>query len=285
VEEGDKRAKGKVGFRPKNSTIDHCITVRHIIEKVWEKKEEVFCFFVDFKKSFDMVPRDKIWDRMGELGVPVHLREVVHRLYEEVKVKIRTSAGISKSFRIDIGVKQGSPLSHTIFGLYIDKLEEWLNLQFSDASLLGDFVIRILLYENDLILIAKSALGLQEHLISLDHFCRTVEMQVNTSNMRVVVFSSKRKHNQHKFYFEVNTLEEVEDYKYLRIYFNKNLSWEDCKKKRTLGGWKSFYAFQNRCIEAKLWDWNTTQTLFGILVMHVVLYGICSWVARTINFP
>ena len=34
----------------------------------------------------------------------------VHRLYEEVKVKIRTSAGISESFRSDIGVKQGCPL-------------------------------------------------------------------------------------------------------------------------------------------------------------------------------
>jgi hypothetical protein len=39
---------------------------------------------------------------MEELGVPRHLREVVHRMYEEVKVKIRTSAGISGSFRSDI---------------------------------------------------------------------------------------------------------------------------------------------------------------------------------------
>jgi hypothetical protein len=64
-------------------------------------------------------------------------------------------------------------LSPTLFGLYIDKLEEWLNLQDNDGALLGEFVIRLLLYADDLILIAKSALGLQEHLISLEHFCRT----------------------------------------------------------------------------------------------------------------
>jgi hypothetical protein len=64
---------------------------------------------------------------MEELGVPIHLRATVHRLYEEVKVKIRMSTGISEIFRSDIGVKQGCPLSPTLFGLYIDKLEEWLN--------------------------------------------------------------------------------------------------------------------------------------------------------------
>ena len=138
-------------------------------------------------------------------------------------------------------------------------------------------MIRLLLYADDLILIAKSALGLQEHLISLEHFCRTVGMQVNTSKTKVVVFSSKRKHKQHKFYFEDNTLEEVEDYKYLIINFIKNLSWESCRKKRTLGGWKAFYAFQNRCREAELWDWKNMQTLFGILVILVFLYDCEVW--------
>jgi hypothetical protein len=61
---------------------------------------------------------------MEELGVPRHLRVAVHRMYEEVKLKIRTSAGIFESFKSDIGVKQGCPLSPTLFGLYIDKLEE-----------------------------------------------------------------------------------------------------------------------------------------------------------------
>lgn len=70
AEERDNHAKGQACFRPKHRTIDHCITLRHIIENVWEKKEEAFCCFVDFRKAFDTVPRDKLWHRMEELRVP-----------------------------------------------------------------------------------------------------------------------------------------------------------------------------------------------------------------------
>ncbi|KAH9329440.1 hypothetical protein KI387_001548, partial [Taxus chinensis] len=66
-----KRAKGKANFQPRHSPIDHCITLRHLIEKVWDTQgEDIFCCFVDFKKAFDTLPRDKLCNMMEELGVP-----------------------------------------------------------------------------------------------------------------------------------------------------------------------------------------------------------------------
>ena len=50
IEERDKQVKGQACFRPKHFTVDHCITLRHIIANFWEKKEEAFCCFVDFRK-------------------------------------------------------------------------------------------------------------------------------------------------------------------------------------------------------------------------------------------
>ena len=223
-----------------------------------------------------MVPRDKLWCRMEELEIPLHYRVVVHRPYEEVKVKIRTSTDISESFRSDIGVNQGCPLSPTYFGLYIDKLDDWLNLQGGDGVRLGEFVIKLLLYANDLVLVAKSAHGLQIHLYALEHFCKAVGMQVNTSKTKIMIFSNKRKQSQHTFFFEGNILEEVNEYKYLGIDFINKLNWEDCRKKIILGGWKALYALQNRR-EAELWDWNTIKVLFGLLVCPVILYECELW--------
>jgi hypothetical protein len=41
-----------------------------MVEKTWDSKnEELWCCFVDFRKAFDMVPREKLWARLIELGV------------------------------------------------------------------------------------------------------------------------------------------------------------------------------------------------------------------------
>ncbi|XP_057859365.1 uncharacterized protein LOC131068202 [Cryptomeria japonica] len=104
LEEIGKRVKGQACFRPKHSIVDHGITLRHLIEKGWEEKEEIFCCFVDFRKAFDMVPSIQTLEQNGRT-LESHLIMVVHGLYEEVKVKIGTSDGLSESFISNIGVK------------------------------------------------------------------------------------------------------------------------------------------------------------------------------------
>jgi len=103
--EKGKRAKGKGDFRPKHSTIDKCITLRNIVEQIWDKKEEAFCFFVEFKKVFDTISRETLWSSMEELDVLIQFRVAVHRLYEHIRARIQTQEGLSKYFGSDIGFK------------------------------------------------------------------------------------------------------------------------------------------------------------------------------------
>ena len=85
AEKNNQRARGQAGFRPKHSTIDHLISLRVLMEESRLKGKPLFCRFVDFKKAFDMVPRDGLWQRMEHIGVPKHLRDAVARLYEKVR--------------------------------------------------------------------------------------------------------------------------------------------------------------------------------------------------------
>ena len=129
---------------------------------------------------------------MEELEIPKELKSIVYRLYEQVKAKIRTTEGLSEDFDSNIGVKQGCPLSPTLFGLYIDKLEEWINKTNGEGVQLAHFVIRLLLYAHDLIILARTGKGLKEHLKALESFCHEVEMQVNTNKTKIMIFYFER---------------------------------------------------------------------------------------------
>ena len=138
---------------------------------------------------------------------------------------------------------------------------------------LAGYVVKLLLYVDDLILISQTAHGLKEHLRALEHFYQEVGMQVNISKTKIMIFSLSRKGKPTTFIFEGNPLEIVKQYKYLGIDFHYKLSWETCRAKRVQGGWKASFALPNGCRKVELWDWKTKKTLLGLLVTPVVLYG------------
>ena len=51
-------AKGQAGFRRQHSTMDQLVTLRIIMEECHNDKSNLFCCFVDFKKSFNTIPRN-----------------------------------------------------------------------------------------------------------------------------------------------------------------------------------------------------------------------------------
>jgi len=164
LESEGKRAKGQAGFRRHHSTTDHLITLRIIMEECRNDKSNLFCCFVDFRKSFDTVPRNNLWNRLEELKVPFELRAAAIRLYENVIAKFKSNEGWSKDIKCNIGVKQGCPLSPTLFGIYIDKLEGCLEEAGCGGTFLAGIVIILLLYADDIVLLERDLYDLDKQL-------------------------------------------------------------------------------------------------------------------------
>jgi len=56
------QAIGKDGFHKYYRTFDHIFTLEAIIEEARFQKSPVFCYFVDFTKAFDNVPRYRLME-------------------------------------------------------------------------------------------------------------------------------------------------------------------------------------------------------------------------------
>ncbi|MCO5563411.1 hypothetical protein L7F22_017053 [Adiantum nelumboides] len=189
------RAHGQAGFRRGFSTMDHIFTLRAIIDEGRAHGKRIYCCFVDFRKAFDMVPRARLVQRLYDLGVPNEITWGILALYETVTGRVRTPGGILDIIQSTIGVKQGCPLSPTLFGLHIDEVSEYIDRDGDRGAPLLNTWIPLLLYADDLVLISDSPEGLQSQLDTLQRFAHDRDLCLNLSKTkaRQLSLSPKKK--------------------------------------------------------------------------------------------
>ena len=187
-----KRAKGQAGFRRNHSTTDHLLTLRIIAEECRHNKFDLFCYFVDFREAFDTLPRNNLWNRLEELKVPFELKAFTIRLYENVIAKFKNNEGCTTYINYNIGVKQGFPLSTTLFGIYIDKLETSLEEEYCNSTILDGIVIVLLLYAADIVLMEMCPSDLDKQLKIIKYFFSNMGMTVNTDKTKIMIIKSKK---------------------------------------------------------------------------------------------
>jgi hypothetical protein len=110
-------AAHQCGFRRNRSTTDQTFCIRQILEKKWEYNETVHQLFADFKKAYDSVRMEVLYNILIEFGVTMKLvrlnKVCLNETYSEV---------------IQNGLKQGDALSPLLFsfplGYAIRKVQE-----------------------------------------------------------------------------------------------------------------------------------------------------------------
>jgi hypothetical protein len=234
LESHGKRAKDQANFRGYHSTVDHLIGLRIIVEDCLNNKTTLLCCFIEFRKKFVIVLRTNLWNRLEELKVPSELRVVAIRLYEKVIAKFRSTEGWREEINCHIGVKEGSPLSHALFGICIDKLEDSLEAAGCVGQTLASIII-LLLYANDIVLMARNPCDLSRQLRILMDLCSITCMIVNSDKMKVMIIKSN-KITYNTFVYDNNILEEVPSYKYFEIDIHHKLNWNYSIEKIINGG-------------------------------------------------
>src|SRR5678815_1190056 len=79
-----------------------------VIEKSWEWNRDIYAVFIDLEKAFDSVPREKLWETLGNpyYEVEPKLIRVIRSLYVTSKSPVRTGFGLGKWFHVEEGVRQ-----------------------------------------------------------------------------------------------------------------------------------------------------------------------------------
>ena len=114
-------------------------------------------------------------------------------------------------------------MSPTLVSLYLDDFEVLLkNTQFGNK--LDDLYVSILLYADDIVLLANNEFKLQSMLNYFDNWCRIWQTNYNVDKTKIMQFySGHAKISNNVFIFGEHPLETVTEYKYLGLFFDEKL--------------------------------------------------------------
>ena len=114
---------------------------KQTIEQYREGQKDICVTFIDLEKAYDRVPREEIWRAMRERLVPEKYLKLVQYMYTGCRTKVRTVAGKSSKFNVEVGLHQGSALSPYLFLILMDVLTERVRKEAPESMLFSDYIV------------------------------------------------------------------------------------------------------------------------------------------------
>ena len=186
-----------------------------------------FACYIDFQKAFDFVNRDLLAYRLLEEGICGKFYRALQSLYKDPQACVRVNEYYSGWFPTPAGVKQGDCLSPTLFAIFINNLAKEIKHLGLGLNYDGSNKLDILLYADDIILVAENEKDLQNMLVCAENWCRKWRLTVNHSKTQIMHFRQTRiKRSDVQFYFGEQKLEYVGNYKYLGFNLDEHLNYE-----------------------------------------------------------
>lgn len=133
----DEETEGKgivlpnqIGFGRGTGTIDNIYVLNHLVyRQVARRKAKLIALYVDLRAAFDFLDREIMEKTIRDRGVREGLIERVKEIYEETKSRVKVGGEIGDEFWTVRGVRQGCPLSPSLFNILTADMEEKMGRQ------------------------------------------------------------------------------------------------------------------------------------------------------------
>ncbi len=182
-----KQLLGKIqhGFRRGFQCADALYILNRIMAEHGQRPGLAMAF-LDIRKAYDKVNREKLWQKMEQLGYGGKLLRILKALYKDLTAVVTLDDVTSEPIRMSQGLKQGCVLSPLLFALYISDLGKQLEESGKGYQIHG-VTIPGLFFADDMALVARSEGELQELLDMTGAFGRSMDIEFSGSKSVVIV--------------------------------------------------------------------------------------------------
>lgn len=269
----------QAGFRKKRGAMDNVYILKQAIEEeIHNKKEKCYAFFADIKAAFDQLDRAYMWKTLTKLGIKQRLREKIQEIYQETRNAVKISDEMTEIFWTRKGVRQGCPLSATLFTLYVADLEEVLRRAQDGGLVIGTKKFWSLTYADDVVLLARTEQEMQQMLVTFKKYLEKREMQLSTPKSKMIVFrkGGGGREARRKWNWGTDQIEEVKTIKYLGYQIMRTNRNEAHIQYITEKGTRAMKQIWSKG-ETDKWSYKMRVLAFEAMVKSIILYGAEIW--------
>ncbi|KAI8437727.1 hypothetical protein MSG28_011961 [Choristoneura fumiferana] len=228
----------QAGFRKGFSTIDHIHTLELLIEKYQEKNRPLYLAYIDYKKAFDSVSHNYIWETLTTQNVESEYIQVIKSIYNNSKSRVQLETAGSW-FPIKRGVRQGDPLSPILFIAALESIINKLDWKERGIKVQNKYLSH-LRFADDLVLISEKGTELQYMIESLNNASKLAGLEMNLSKTMIMTNSTKI-----QIYVDDEPLRYTEQYIYLgkQISFDSSSNYQEVERRAQLT-WNKYWGLK-----------------------------------------
>ncbi len=283
-EANKKLVDAQNGFRKGRGCVDHLETVAEIINTRKQKKLSTFISFVDFSKAYDFVNRDMLWWKLQKLGIAPKFLLALKSLYQNVQCCVCLNGWMSDWFHVKAGLKQGCLVSPILFSLYINDLAEEINALDVGVKC-EEETVAILLFADDIILMAETEDDLQLLLNKLSSWCEKWQMKINAKKTQIIHFRPNSvQRTEYTFMCGMQSLSVVDRYRYLGLMLNEHMNMQETAKVVSQAASRALGVLIHKYKSHGGLPFAVYSKLYDGLVQPILDYGAIVWGTQEFSF-
>lgn len=177
------------GYKRGLSTTSCTFIADEVIQYYLSKNTDVHMMLLDASKAFDCVDYLALFRKLLSRGLCPLAARVVLQMHICQFVRVRWNSGLSCSFSVSNGVKQGGILSPIFFAIYTDTMLEALG-QCGAGCRIGDVFCGALAYADDIVLLAPGRLSLRVMLDTASRCAESLSLKFNGTKSQYIVLEA-----------------------------------------------------------------------------------------------
>lgn len=265
----------RAGFCPKRSTVEQIFNIRLLIEKHLQHQQVLYHNFIDFKKAFDLVWHEGLWQVMRNFNLDTNVIEVIKALYDNSSSAVLLNNQCGEFFKTTVGVCQGCLLSPVLFNVYLENIMQETLDGFHPSISINGRPLCNLRFADDIDLVGGSEAELQDLTARLEHASTLFGMEVSSEKSKILV-NSHTDQEPTNITLNGQKLEEVDNFKYLGSTLSKDGS-SILEVKARISLAMSAMTRLNTIWKSNSISFPVKLKLYKALVVSILLYGCESW--------